>query len=269
MKRYIIVILFCLFLTLILCSCNQTARANEGKRYYLRPVGDSYRLVIDDEVLNSIESTIDVKLIKQASIAFDSIDDFVDTLKNGKLSNEQLAVAYKTFKRDDNGIKVCDINSIKIPVSPNEMNCKTVYWNGELYSFYLEKENNAIAYYHVLDKSTYDNQYENNYTRFFENENVTITKILELPDSTEYYYSTAKSDMKKIRYALSNNNTNLIIDETYRLSMVDGTIETSNDIPYKINIYGEKAGDYFSISIFDFVGKPSPEWLTQFGIKNY
>lgn len=269
MRRYIIVILFGLLLILTLCSCNQTARADEGKRYDLRPVGDSYRLVINDEVLNSIESTIDVKLIKQASIAFDSIDDFVDTLKNGKLSIEQLAVAYKTFKRDDNGIKVCDIDSIKVPVSPNEMNCKTVYWNGELYSFYLEKENNAVAYYHVLDKNTYDKQYENNYTRFFENEYVTTTKITETPGGTEYYYSTTQGDMKKIRYTLSNDNTILIIDETYRLSMVDSTIDTSDDIPYRITIYGERDGNYFTISIFDIVGKPTAEWLTQFGIKDY
>ena len=269
MKKLIIIVSCFLFVTTCFGGCGVDTANTNNKRYEIRTIDNEQYLVIDESVIESIESKIDVEMIQEAEIQFDSIDEFVNTVKNGKLNDRQLAVANKTFKKDANGIKVCDFTNIKIPVNPLELACKTVFWSGELYSFYLESANDTIAYYHLLDKNNYDYQYENNYLRFFDNEGITTTKVIENKNNTEYYYSTTKGDMKKVRYTITNAETNLVIDETYRLRMEDSTIPVSQDVPYRITIYGVKSGVYFSIEVFDIVNKPTTEWITQFSVKTY
>lgn len=269
MKK-ILIIVFCLtFVIICFSGCGIDNSSIDNGRYKLKKIEGGSYLLINDRTEESIESIIDVGMIQEAEIQFDSIAEFVNTVKNGKLSDRQLAIATKTFGKDSNGIKVCDFSNIQIPVNPIELECKKVFWSGELYSFYLESKSNTIAYYHLLNKDSYNYQYVENYLHFFDNDSVSVTKTIDNGNNTEYYYSTSKGNMKKVRYTVISGQTTLVVDETYRLSMEDKSILTSNEIPYRVTIYGIKTDEYFSIDIFDIADKPTEEWLSKFSVKAY
>ncbi len=270
MKKKMITMLFACFVFLFFCGCTVNKNEVANERYIIKTIENKPYLIIDDGTIESIQSEIDVERIQVASIQFDSIDEFVNTVKSGKLNDEQLAIANKTFKKDENGIKVCDFSNIQIPSVPPELECKTVYWSGERYSFCLESVNDdTVAYVYLLDKSTYDYKYENDYLRFFENELVTTTKVIENKNKTEYYYSTAVADLKNVRYTVTDAETNLVIDESYCLRNENSNVPTSQDVPYRITVYGVKSDVYFCIMIFDIANKPTTEWITQLGVKPY
>ena len=269
MKKIIITIFCLVFLITSFIGCNETAQSNDNARYKFQKNENKFYLIIDDKTIEEIESNIDVGMSQQASIQFDSIDEFVNTVKSGKLNDHQLAIANKTFKKDSNGIIVCDFDNIKIPVHPDEFECQAVYWSGELYSFYLETSDDEIAYYHYLSKEKYNYQYENDYLTFFDIEGVSTVETVYGKEGTEYYYSTAKGKMKKIRYTLTEGNKVLIVDETYRLDMEDDSLPVSDDIPYRITIYGSNSNDHFTIDIFEPDNKPTVEWIKKFDVKPY
>ena len=98
---------------------------------------------------------------------------------------------------------------------------------------------------------------------------MTTTKVIENENKTEYYYSTARADKKRVRYTVTDAKTNLVIDESYRLRNENSAVPVSQDVPYRITVYGVKSDVYFSIVIFDIANKPTAEWLTQFGVKPY
>lgn len=264
--------MFVLCLTFVITcffGCSVENLSTDNARYELKKIEGASYLLIPDKTKETIESNIDIGMIQEAEIQFDSIEEFVNNVKNGKLNDRQLAIANKTFSKDSNGIKVCNFSDIQIPVNPIEFECKKVFWSGELYSYSLESKSNTIAYYHLLNKDSYDYQYDNNYLRFFDNESVSVTKTIDYENNAEYYYSTSKGNMKKVRYTLVNGQTTLVVDETYRLSMEDKTIPTSNEVPYRVTIYGIKSDQYFCIDIFDVVSKPTVEWLTDFSVEAY
>ena len=78
------IILFSCFLFVITCFCGcgvDTANTN-NKRYEIRTIDNEQYLVIDESVIESIESKIDVEMIQEAEIQFDSIDEFVNTVRS-------------------------------------------------------------------------------------------------------------------------------------------------------------------------------------------
>ena len=270
MKKFICLICCLAFFIVCFNGCNKDTYSDVNGRYELKSIDNQFYLIINKETIESIESTIDLGINQVASIGFDSIEEFVSTLKNGKLSDDQLAIANRAFKKDSTGkIIVCDVSNIRVPVCPNEFDCMGVEWSGELYSYHLESGSGEFAYYHYLSKDAYEYQYENDYLNFFSKDTVSLEKTVDSKEATEYYYSTATGDMKKVRYSVTNGDTLLYVDETYRLRMEDDSLQISDTVPYRITIYGSAPNGYFRVEAYDLEDKPTLEWLMKFGIKIY
>lgn len=258
-------IICCLFLVIIsLSGCGGKTINKKDLRYELIKFGNQSYLVINENI-----NIVNEDIMHSAEIKFDSIESFVDTVTSGSLDDHQLYIANKAFVKDSIGIRVCDFSNIQVPVHPKEFKCKTVFWSGELYSFYLESTDNAFGYYHLLNQEQYENQYNYKYLNYFDRDNVTTSKVVNNSDNTEYYYSTPAGDLKKIRYSITNGQTLLIVDETYRLNMNDESLRVSSDIPYRVAIYGNNGDQYFSIEIFEIDSRPTMEWIKDFNIKRY
>ena len=97
MKKRLLSILVLLSL---LCSCSPADKVDNNERYSIKTIDNEQYLIIDDGLIESLETEI----VQVATIQFDSVDGFVNTVNGGKLTDHQLAIANKTFKKDENGI---------------------------------------------------------------------------------------------------------------------------------------------------------------------
>lgn len=209
-------------------------------------------------------------MIQTATIQFDSIEEWIDTVKNGKLDDHQLATANKFFEKDSNGnILICDFSDIKVPVHPKGFECNGVGWSGRYYSYYIENVDGVFAYVHYIGKDAYEDRFEDDYLNFFDQDHIFLKKVIEGKDATEYYYSTDAGELKSVRYSLANGDTTRHIEETYRLEMKDSYLEESSEIPSSIYIYGSGPNGYFVITIYGLKNRPNVEWLEQFGVRKY
>ena len=146
----------CLSLALIcIVGCENEITLQDNERYGFKTIGDkSYLILADDLPGNSMSQLADIK--------FDSVEEFIDTVANGKLTDSQLEIANKAFKKDSNGIIICDFNDIQVPVYPKGFDLTSVYWSGELYSFsLLSSDESCQIYYHYVNEEVYNLHYEN------------------------------------------------------------------------------------------------------------
>lgn len=268
LKRLILV--FCCIALIVssLSGCNSEMLIADHDKYDLIKKGKDCYLVIDESMIESLEA-IDVYL---GSIEFNSIDELIDIVKNGKLDDSQLAIAYKAFIKDSNGIEMFDLSNMQVPVLPDEFEYQNVYWKGTRYSFHLASSKEEYGYCYYLSKEEYDRDYERNYLNFFDQEYITLEKTVKNKNKTEYYYSTKAGEFKRGRYTVKNGKTTLIVDEEYFLSAKSQLLEdrpVSDTIPYSVQIYGRKSNHYFKIYLYNLVEQPTEEWIKSFGIKDY
>ncbi len=270
-KRIITILISvcCLSLALIcIVGCGNEITLQDNERYGFKKIDNKPYLILADSESDDVPGD---SMSVLGSIEFDSVEEFIDTVANGKLTDSQLKIANRSFKRDSNGIIICDFNDIQVPVYPKDFELTRVHWSGELYSFSLVSSDESFSGdYHYVNEEVYNLHYKNE--NLFENPNVTVTQVVENPDNTEYYYSTSSGKLKTVKYTLTDGDKELIVYEKYRLDMVDALdklTEVSDEIPYGVAIYGNSSGKLFYITIFDLKTKPTREWLNGFDIKSY
>ncbi len=264
MARLLAIALLLLTMVSVLASCKKDDI--NSTQYKIEKIQDQYYLLIEtngSDISSGFNSVA-------AEIQFDSVKEFVEAVKNGKFNDEQIDIMKRTFPKDENGIKMCDVTNIKVPVYPKEFKCKTVFWSGERYSFCLESSKSSTAYLYYYSEETYNSHYETDFEKFFDREEIRIITTHEEGNINEYVYSTDAGTIKKIRYTVDHEQTRLIVDETYRIDMIDESIATSEEVPYRVTIYGATANnEYFVVEIHDIKSKPTSEWIKCFGIENY
>ena len=256
MKRIIVV--FCLILLVSsLMGCS--------RKYDLIKINNQDYLVIDE---NKTDINITLEN-EETEIIFKSVEEFVNTVKNGELNNEQLAFANQKFEKDFNGIKICDLLNLKVPVTPNDIELDSFLWKGNKYS-YRFKCGSAYGFFEVLEKSTYDIEKENVTTGVGNDSTRHIKEIKNRGEITDYYftpYSESYGPHRASVYAIENAEEKLTVEEYYpsNYQLLTNTL----DAPARITVYGEEAEEYFKVTIYGFPSKPTVEWLSQFGIEDY
>ena len=258
MKKIIQII--CLFLAMCsIVSCSPAV--NDGERYEIVTVdGQSYI-----EINKSINFS-EMQGMERADVEFKSVDEFIDTVTNGKLTDSQLKTV-NGFRKDDNGkIKICDFSNIQVSVQPNDYVTNCVYWIGERYSYDLTARDGSFGYvsYYENDadfKSYYDYEYEN----FFDRNLITITKEVTVEKRTEHFYFTSNGQFKRIRYTVIDGKTSYTVDEKYRLATNVG-LPVSEEVPDTVVLYGDNDGKKFVVSISNLKKAPTEEWIKQFNI---
>ena len=245
--------LFCLCIICVSCnSVNSTVDANivnsTGNQLY------SFKTVNDHNYLSINSKDIDDDAKNElADLSFDSFEQFIDTVVNQKLEDWQLKVIETAFDADENGVKICDFSNLFIPVVPDRLKCTEVTWSGEQYAFLYEGEHNETAVIEICTAEFFNNQLDTEFHNFFDKKTITLTDTNEYDQKTEYYYSTSKGDLKKIRYSFVADDRSYTVDETYRLRFDDPNIDVSDTVPYKTVLYiTDKVNhSYAVITLFD------------------
>lgn len=278
MKKLLLVLCCISLIIASLSGCNSEAvLLADNERYDLVKKGKELYWVIDESIFEEIDARAkysDPKLcISYATcLWFDSIEEFLDTIKNGKLEENHLVDMCRFLEYDSNYIKICDIFNLQVPVLPDGWEVNRVKWGGTDYSFDFFCSTGEVGSLHYKSKEIYESQYEREYLNFFDQEHITLEKTVKNKNKTEYYYSTKAGEFKRVRYTVKNGKTTLIVDEDYLLSTTSQLLEdrpVSDTIPYSVQIYGRKSNHYFKIYLYNLVEQPTEEWIKSFGIKDY
>ena len=100
-------------------------------------------------VFDNINDYDNSGLTQLASLDFDSLAEFKDTVTNGKLADWQKNVIATAFPKDETGILICDFDKLLEPVMPDDCKLNGVGWSGESYSFYVSTESEIFGFCRV------------------------------------------------------------------------------------------------------------------------
>ena len=218
-----------------------------------------------------------------AGLLFDSLAEMQDAFINNKLTESQINQIKDKFSKDFQGrIQICDMNRLKQPALPSDLETGMVELTGQSYAFFVNSIHtdsissespilSAGSYFQCLTKESYDRIFEREYENFFERDTVHLTSTTAGPDrnSTVYDYYTNSAELRQIRYVLTVGSKTLYIDEGYRLNIVDDLLPVSDTVPSRIDIYGCDDGRYFHVYLRGFSERPSVEWLSSFGLTDF
>ena len=203
-----------------------------------------------------------------ASLEFTTLKELKDSVTQKRLSDWQLLTIAKSFEKDDIGVLICDFDNLYEPTTPTGCAIDSVYWEGECYSFYMSADAEIFGFIHYYTQSKYANVWNSDYENYFEKATITVKDIvLTEDDKTMITYSTFAGELMQIRYKISDTDRTIIVDETYRLDMVDSSLVTSSSVPTNVTLYCECDGVYFVVDLYGFTEKPSEDWLSQFSMK--
>lgn len=213
--------------------------------------------------------------VRDSVIEFKSLTEMKYAIKNNRFTKRQADVmkASNSFKKDANGIKICDPDNLYQPVLPDNLECGVVWLGGENYSFMIKSNSSISGTFHCLTKDAYDEAFKRMYTDYFEYGSATIKSIEDeyygsIPTKV-YHYNTVSGELKQIRYSLNVNGKTVIVDESYCLRMDSNDIPTSATVPFDISVYFVEGDKYYSVYLSNLSSRPTVNWLSQIGIEEF
>ena len=224
--------------------------------------GDLY---LDMDEVVSVETTDNVNsIMKPHLLYFDSLDEMINDFNTGNLNEEELAeLSY--FPKDEQGrVKVYSKDDLYIPIVPVPIEIKTVLLYPDGISYLLKS---GGKYNHIMQLIT-----QEYYLKRVSDEKNILDRLTIPVHSVEYdeernatvihLTDLIGTEKKYSYYEVEGRNKALYIKERYILS-------ESKDIPECIWIWGVDGDTYFSVTLNSLTERPSVEWLSQFGIREY
>ena len=241
-----------------------------GDTYYLNFIGGN-ELTEQESIMGSMSG----------DISFTSLAEMRDKIKNDTLTESNRAVVKRFFDKDENGIKMFNINQMYQPVYPEGFTCADiVVWSGESYSVYVHELSNMDfgGYLSVLSSEDYEWNVDRYITNFFSH--VLYESILSqeadtwngLPCETWVFETTAvRMRRTVVEIPMEQENEFMYIAIEYRLERFNDNqnLTISDTVPSRVHVIGQTNGQGYALTLFDFSTAPTLEFLTSFGITPY
>lgn len=268
--RAILCILLAVLTLISMSACSQK-QGNQSMDYTIVSKDGKHNIVFDD-----IEKYEDSERFKVplATVDFPSIKAFKDAVTKGTLTDLQKATIAQVFKRDEKGdVLTCDFNNLYEPVLPAEGAVGMVCWKGEEYGFLFGFSSKMHGVFLYEQQGLYNEIYAKEYENSFNNDNVAVTKIENLPDNKQAIYSTTRTaDLKNIRFTLSDQGKTFAVDKMFCLRLepeLSALGSVSDTVPVSVTLYCMEGNQYYIINLYDLEEDPTDEWLLSFGITKY
>ncbi len=233
---------------------------------YTLTYGDSgFVMIFDDPNAYRVEHSV------PGSVGFDSMEEFVNTVTNGCLTEGQKQIIATAFPKDDTGaVLICDFDNLYVPTLPGKGVVDGVSWAGQTYSFGLTLEDGVFGSLHCLTEAQFQSRYQREYADFFDRDTITVTSTKTFADGkTAIYYTTRSGEFMNLRYTLTAGEQTITVDKTYRLQTNNPQLPTSSTVPSGIELYGTSDEGFFCITLFGFAADPADEWILRFGLERY
>ena len=234
-------------------SWNYTIIEQNGKNY----------IVFEDPTVYQIWA-VDV-----ATVEFNSLADFKDSVMNDKLSVWDKQIMITVFEKDEVGILTPDFNNLLEPDMPNDCTIGLISWEGIYYSFGVSTSSEAFGFITGYSQEKYNEIFQEDFENYFDQDTIiSITETIETDDGkTITTYRTSMAELKNIRYTILVGNKTIVVDERYTLA--NEWLPTSDTVPSRITLYITQNDRYSVMMMHSFEEKPSEEWLSEFGMHPY
>ena len=207
----------------------------ENENYTLRTVSGAYYLTWKDKALSTKteEPSGQVQDVELAALSFASVDELIEKIQNNSFTKSELDVI-KTFPKDENGIKIPNIDQMFDAVYPDGTTRACVYWYSEEYSFLFNSPYAEGTMLHVKTQKSFQTFFEDEYTNLFKKFPVTSQKHSEDQNADEFYYQTSMGKFKEVRYTLPSGD---LVAKRFCLESIDPDLLTSETLPIRVSVY--------------------------------
>lgn len=279
MKRKLLSILgITLLLLLALAGCCSAPPkiTQYNTAHYSIAVKDGQYLLTPINTLFSINSRSSINASQHLLYPkFSSVSEMRQGIITGSYMEEPLAEAYmyaltSSSEVSTGTIEICNLDKLYECTTPSDMDTLNIVWYGGSYLFNLSGET-TLAGIHCCDQEEYIANFNEGYMDFLSNPKVVVTnqEAIEERSATVYYSTTSIAEMKDICYEIIDGDKHIFIQETYLLESNHDLLEESSATPLSIKLWGTENAGYFYGSIHNLSERPSVEWLSQFGIREY
>ena len=283
MKRKSIVRVVLYILLAVLVCFGPTACGGEVERILYDPVGGDYSIVdvkgkqylVFDDISIYGDGELSPDAHYAPAVRFSSVEEFRETLIQGRLTPLQKHIA-SMFPKDEKGrIKICDLNDLYTAVVPQGSTVYEVMWYGDTYYFSVDCGSGGWGDLDLHTKESFEQSYMDNYVNIFKNERLTITKTEYIDGGQKevIFYNTPRGKFKGVRYSLSDGEKKSFVYERYMLSHIkefeDMGVYPSSTVPYNVEIFVSDAENYYDIVLFHPDKPPTDSWILQFGLEKY
>lgn len=186
---------------------------------------------------------------------FSSVREMKQKLSMGDLTEEEIEALMVYAPDNANTIEVCDINSLYEAIYPNDITMKYIIYYGQTYSFALDG-----GYISCLTQEAYHSKFDRDYNGTNLSDNIVITSERTVDDrnAEELVYNYYGTEIRRVRYSNETSHGTQYILEIYREGVING-----------VYIFGTSNGAYYGVYMHDLEERPSIEWLSSFGLREY
>ena len=159
-------------------------------------------------------------------------------------------------------VYVFDIDDLHEATYPSDLDM-SVRFHGGYYSWSTNNDDDSLGASFMLSS-------EEEFTSIRDLENtlsaeITSVTTTEDRDATIIDYICFDGDViKAITYTIETDEKTLVVVERHYIEYED-----KSQKPYEVDIYGHQADEYFYVRLYNLTERPSIEWLSQFGIREY
>lgn len=245
----------CLLIAVILlmsgCASNKYQLIKEDEHYYIHYDG-------------SIPQTSHMEV--EYVIPFNTMKEMKDAIINVDFTEEQLKEIAKRQARRDGKIYFLNIDELYEPVYPSDLNL-TVECGGNYYNWRLTNNTDSVSFGMCPTSEENFSKLKDSeeYLRSFENKEVlSTTNTADRNATVVQYIDVYGNTVNKSYYIIETDEKTLIVQELVTVRQINESF-----FPYTVYIYGEQNGEYFYAVSYELNERPSVEWLSQFGIREY
>ena len=203
----------------------------------------------------------------QVNLDFTSIKEMYDTVTQEKLADWQKRHIAEVFPKDETGkTLMCDFDNLYEPALPENWTTNGASWYGPYYAFQIAS-GDKFGFVTWLPESLYRETFQRDYTDFFDNERITVTKTENEGGKEKTFYYTGNGGSMQERYVLYEGKRTITVDKCYFLSVGSELVPDSEDVPVSVTLYCEEGEElFYTVMLYNFGSAPDDQLLKQFSM---
>jgi hypothetical protein len=243
-----------------------------------------YTVVFDDDAcfLQFNEAGIDKQAMNNCEILkypeYSTLEEMRQGIIAGEISEYEWYCILKTAKRNEDGtIKICNVDELHECVFPINLDVGLIEWSGATYT-YLFADGTLSGGMTVVDEERYVNNLDEGYKDFLEYDGIFTEEYDTERAATIYNHVNGSGGKSRyVCYEISTANKSILVQEVYyQRSSSDAkesagskvTLEQEMELSY-IKLWIEEGDGYAFGTLLGLTERPSLEWLSQFGLREY
>jgi len=267
MTRRILALVFTVFLLFSLTACRSVVCKTDQCEIYKQ--GSKYYLKFPRNSASGSEGSASSSQIAHLPTA-STIAEMKQKVASANFTKEEVETLRSYAK--DGVLELNRLDKWYEPVLPHNASVTSVYWYGDSYTIDFQADG-ILGYIRVWENAeTYNALFKDEYTDYFSRDTFEIIsqETVEERKATVTDFTTFAGRLKDIRYLLNLTTANIYVSETYWVQMDDPYLYESETIPKFIGLYGTATdGAHFTGYITCLTERPTEDWLSQFGLREY